>query len=116
MTKDERFQEALIALKAEGFNSRAILLIDKFMEPMLVAWPYITRTIESTSAVDADAWDFVSFDPVEWKDMAGLRLPSHEYELLFLRMRNMRLIYPDGTYPDEVSNYLQNLATGRVGS
>lgn len=116
MTKDERFKEALTVLKTEGFNSRAILLVDRLIEPLLVAWPFIVRTIENTSVVDADAWDFVHFDPVEWKDMAGIRLSSHEFDQLFLRMKNMRLIYPDGTYPDEVDRYLLNLATGRVGS
>jgi hypothetical protein len=114
MTKDERFEEALVALKAEGFNSRSILLINKLIEPVLVAWPYVTRTIENTSTVDPDAWDFVRFDPVEWMDMAGLRLLDDEFDALFLRLKNMRLIYPDGSYPDDVSEYLLNLATGRI--
>ena len=115
MTKDERFREALSILKSEGFNSRAILLIDRLIQPLLVAWPFITRTIESTSVTDPDAWDFIRFDPVEWRDMAGLRMSSFEFNQIFLRMKNMRLIYPDGTYPDEVDQYLSNQATGMIG-
>ena len=74
----------------------------------------MTRTVESTSTVDADAWDYISFDPVEWRDMAGIRMQAHEFDALFLRLKNMRLIYPDGEYPKDVSDYLLSLATGRI--
>lgn len=115
MTNDERYEEALVALKLNGFNSRAILLVDKDAERMMVAWPFITRTIEHTSEHDPEAWDFVRFDQVEWADMAGLRLSSQRFDKLFMRLKGMGLIYPDGTYPDEVNKYLLNLATGRIG-
>ena len=116
MTKDERFQEALVALRVAGFNSKAVLLIDRDMEALLVAWPFVTKTIENKKGVNLDAWDFVHFDLVEWTDMAGLKMSSCEMDTLFLRLKNMRLIYPDGSYPDEVDRYLTNLATGRIGT
>lgn len=114
-SKDERFKEAVLALKAEGFNTRAVLLIDKFIQALLVAWPFVTRTVEDVAREDVDAWDWIRFDPTEWKDMAGLVLSHSEFYSLFLRMKTMRLIYPDGTYPKEVDDYLVNLATNRIG-
>ena len=64
--------------------------------------------------VDPDAWEFVRFDPVEWADMAGVQIAVTDFEMLFLRLKNMRLIYPDGSYPGDVSDYLLNLAVGRI--
>jgi len=115
MTKDERFEEELLALKLSGFNRKAVLLIDQDMQALLVAWPFVTRTIEDKKGIGLDAWDLVHFDMVEWSDMAGLKLPAQEIDTLFMRIKNMGLIYPDGTYPDEVDTYLLYLATGRIG-
>jgi hypothetical protein len=113
--KNERYQEALVALKTSGFNQKAVLLIDRDMEALLVAWPFIVKTVEDRRGVDLEAWDFVDFDMVEWMDMAGLRLSAEEMDFLFLRIKNMKLVYPDGTYPDEVDRYLMRLAAGRIG-
>jgi len=112
--RQQQFEDAVSVLKAEPFDRRTILLINKDMEAMLVTWPYVPTELRPDGDATDDPWGALDIGLATWADLSGV--PTPVLQLEFERLRAMRMVYPDGTSPDEVDEYLGNRADARIGS
>lgn len=103
--KIERYEEELMAFKSEGFDAAAILLVDDVAIRVIAVWPHIVRSIED-APVGSDVWGYVNFDISEWMHLADTGLTGFDFGELVDRLKTLRLIYPDGTLPEEVRQHI----------
>ena len=102
------YRNALDELKAEGFGEFSLLSLGKDATRMISVWPRVRRVIVNDPFENKNvdlAWRYVDFDAYQWAGMAGV-----EEKMIWEKwqgLANSKLIYPDGTYPDEVGSYLR---------
>lgn len=103
----KRFDKLLKELKAEEFDGTALLILDDAMVQMIAAWPKVHRTYSMEPVEDdrmPEAWWHVGFYMSQWASLANVS--EAVCWKLWLVLVTHRLIYPDGTVPSKVGEYM----------
>jgi hypothetical protein len=101
------FWALLSELKAEEFDKNVTLSIGDMEARLIATWPKVTRTVLSTPFENKnihEAWNYIDFYAGGWAKAALV-----DEDIVWKKwqgLANTKLIYPDGTYPDEVRTVL----------
>jgi hypothetical protein len=101
------FWDLLSELKAEEFDNAVTLVISDIEIRLIATWPKVTRTVLGTPFENRNvhmAWNYIDFYAGEWAKAALV-----DEDIVWKKwqgLANTKLIYPDGTYPDEVRTVL----------
>jgi hypothetical protein len=115
------FEEVLKKFKdSESPECIVPLLDDNKLRMALVAWQMVKVTRKpSTECSTTDIsemwawlWEQISYDEQSYAIIAGA--PIHEIYNTFLRLKGMRLVYPDGTICLYAKQFLQGLIMARL--
>lgn len=97
------FWDLLSELKSEEFDKAVTLTISDIEVRLIATWPKVTRTVVGTPFKNRDvhmAWNYIDFYAGEWARAALV-----DEDIVWKKwqgLANLKLVYPDGTYPDEV--------------
>jgi len=117
----ESFAEVLAEFrKAEAPENIIPLLEDEQLRNALVAWKSVhihySRASSCEETDDASRWEWlwnvVEFDSVMFGVVAGCKV--QEASSLFLRLKGLRLIYPDGTIHGHAKSFLSMMIMERL--
>lgn len=101
------FWDLLSELKAEEFDKAVTLTISDIEVRMIATWPKVQRIVLGTPFENRNvhmAWNYIDFYAGEWARAALM-----DEDIVWKKwqgLANSKLIYPDGTYPDEVRSLL----------
>lgn len=115
MGKMQVYDSVLAELKAEPFDRVRMLVVSGDLIKILVAWPSVTRWVETPSE-DSDlhqAWNMTRWSARDWASLAHV-----DVEYITKSWRGIvkaNLIYPDGTFPEEVRSLLEFRADQLIG-
>jgi len=116
MGTNKEYERLLGELKAIPFDTVGVIGFDPDENDegvrIIAAWPHVSRTVIAEPFIQDcihGAWGYVDFDTDEWARMAGV--PAMEMWKRWIPFAKQRFIYPDGTYPDEVREFLVRRAT-----
>ena len=106
------YSKALERIKIVPFRRTNLLLVNDDMVKMLASWPLLKRTmlvgLEDTGK-DESVWDMVQFELEDWGTLSGL---GQSVYLYYKTMKDLGLIYPDGTMPEIVARFVDEQADG----
>ena len=116
MSSYKNYEEALESLKGEEFDISSLLIFDGDSVDilnMLSVWRYVSRCQQDVNVFENDecvheSWRYIDFDVRDWSLLSGVREEFIWRE--WVKLARMKLIYPDGTCPDEVYNMLKQKA------
>ena len=102
------FDQCLAELKKQSPSSSTVLMMDKKTQQIVLSWPNVDRKIVSNpignKSLDT-CWHYTWFDVYQW---AGLACSTNkEIWDAFNPLAKMRMIYPDGTLPSVVWDFLK---------
>ena len=112
----EMYRNMVSELKAEAFDSAALLTIGGHVTKMLAVWPRVTTWVEGlrmggpSAAVTISnsglhpAWDATAIDFKQWAQLA--QIDESVVWKSWQGLVRLNLIYPDNTMPAEVRKYL----------
>ncbi len=108
--------EGLNKCKGEQPNIEKLMALksDPKLTQGIVAWKNMSVTPcesfqpedDSFASVWKWLWECLKFDREEWRIMAGLKL--QEADIVFKRLKGLKLIYPDGTVDDYTSMFIRS--------
>lgn len=111
----KKYRKLLAKLKDANWGIGRLALMDEEMVRVIVAWPHAKRTIAKDSSVPSakSAWDFVSADMIDLADLSQMQ--SSRLKKVLHRLRRLKLIFPDGTVPDEVDMFVRAEVAKKIG-
>lgn len=101
------FWDLLSELKAEEFDKAVTLTISDIEVRLIATWPKVQRTVLGTPFGNRNvhmAWNYIDFYSGGWAKAAFV-----DEDIIWKKwqgLANSKLVYPDGTYPDEVRSVL----------
>jgi len=116
-----KFADVLQYFKQHESPERIIPLIDDSKLRMsLVAWESVKVTkktdVECTLTEENDQWnwmwDQISFDQNTYSVVAGVQV--HEIVNILIRLKGLKLVYPDGSICNLAKQYLQTIIVSQL--
>ncbi|MBN2256341.1 MAG: hypothetical protein JW704_00685 [Anaerolineaceae bacterium] len=107
IVEEDFYAESLADLRGLPFDGHAILTLTTPKMRLVASWPNVRRKILDDPTGDKRlhvAWHYVEFDAREWSQLSGY--PEGVVWEHFYGLAAQKLIYPDGTYPEKVRQYL----------
>ena len=91
-----------------GFNGREFVGLSKAALKVISAWPHVRRWVVKDPIGDKRlhiTWHYINWDMTELAMLADV----HDLVAwnIFFKLAKQNLIYPDGTYPKEVADYIK---------
>lgn len=115
--EDFDYDDALSEFKEHGFDGRVLLGLSKIATKMVAAWPDVRRWRVNDPVGDKRlhiTWHYIMWDMTEWAILANI--PDRIAWETFPRLAKMGIIYPDGTYPEEVRGYIKSEVDDLLGT
>ena len=116
-TKPSAYEVLLKELKERGFEQSHILAMTPLMVKMAATWRQVRRSVseepQGESPILHPAWNYVSLEDADWCAMTGA--PMSDVVAAFSVMARLDMIYPDGTCPETVADYLLFQANELIG-
>jgi hypothetical protein len=106
--QDIDYDQLLGELKQEEPNSAFILMLDDRTQQIVLVWPHVTRRIVSNPIGNKGlhpCWHYTWFDSNEWASLAGVT--GMDIFNIFNALAKSMVIYPDGTMPSVVWDFLK---------
>ena len=124
MTDLERAQKVLDSLHSKVADDAAAILwvrTNLSVMKLMVAWSKIKHEFKGGAGKvpkeEYDRWTWLwrcySFSLREWLDLAGITQQSYGARLID-RIIKLRLVFPDGTYPQVVKEFLNIAALAKT--
>lgn len=110
--KKSCFEKKLKRLKGEELNPTRLELVDDELIKAIVAWPYVPKSFLKIEA--ENVWELVRYRNEEWADIAGFVQPDRMRKIS-QRLIKLRLIYPDGSTPEDVNAFITHKLGKKLG-
>ena len=105
---DFDYDEALEELKETGFQNRSLIGLSKEALKLVATWPNVRRWKVQNPMGDKRlhiTWHTINWDMTEWAILANV--PDDVAWSNFYKLARQNIVYPDGTYPKKVANYIK---------
>jgi hypothetical protein len=102
------FEKCLAELKKQSPSNNTVLMMDKKTQQIVLSWPSVDRKIVSNPIGNKSldlCWHYTWFDVYQWAGLAAVT--SKEIWDAFNPLAKMKMIYPDGTLPSVVFDFLK---------
>jgi hypothetical protein len=102
------YDQLLAELKQEEPNSSSILMLDSRTQQIVLSWPHVTRRLVSSPIGSKSlhpTWHYIWFDANEWASLAGVTMM--DIFNIFNVLAKSMIVYPDGTLPSVVWDFLK---------
>jgi len=113
MTGIERYEKLLRRLKSTSWGIGRLALLDEEMIKIAIAWPHAPREFTAPATGEKDPWSCIWVDMAALGEIAQIQLPR--LKKAFYRLQKLKLIFPDGTVPDEVEGFIRAEVARKVG-
>jgi hypothetical protein len=113
---DFDYDEALEELKETAFGDRSLLGLSKEALKMVAAWPNVRRWRVKDPMGDKRlhiTWHYINWEMTEWAILANIH--DEVAWSCFYKLARQNIVYPDGTYPDQVADYLKQEVDDLLG-
>lgn len=114
--KYKNYTDALRDLKEEDFDGSLLLTVGDIEQRMVAVWTRVKRCEAEHNVLNDgvhEAWSYVCFDARSWAMLA--RLPEMDIWSSWQGLARSNIIYPDGTLPEEVEEYIKNKVVDLFG-
>jgi hypothetical protein len=108
LRQDLDYDQLLAELKQEEPSSASILMMDNITCQVVLSWPNVTRRLVSSPVGNRElhpCWHYTWFDSNQWAMLAGVSVM--DIFKIFNALAKMMVIYPDGTLPSVVWDFLK---------
>jgi hypothetical protein len=108
LRQDLDYDQLLAELKQEESSSSSILMLDSRTQQIVLSWPNVTRRLVSNPIGNKGlhpTWHYMWFDANEWAALAGVSVM--DIWNIFNALAKTMIIYPDGTLPSVVWDFLK---------
>ncbi len=108
------FDEDLKELKEKELKTERLLLIKGDLMAVIVSWPHVKKRIDKHEyEIGDNLWDVVLVSTAQWMEVAAIPgVTKPRFTKLIQRVKDLGFIFPDGTLPQDVSDYLRMLVYG----
>lgn len=113
--KSTDWEKALKRIKTVEFDRGRLFLITHDMLKLIVSWSSVPRgyraDVKDTGESES-AWGMVHYDVEDWVRLSGVGMDTYKLHMI---VRDLGMVYPDGTVPKEVKEYIDAEVDAMLG-